>query len=750
MRTPKKDVCLPVIPASATDHHGPRPSRSGRWRAVSLLLVHIFMLAHALQWLRDGRTVTPIEPSESMETLITGRINAGFIFFAVAILLTIVLGRWLCGWGCHLVAYQDLTNWLLKKLRLRPKAFRSRVLILAPLLAALYMFVWPAAYRLAVGAPQPRLTAHLTTTGFWDTFPQYGIAALTVLICGVAIIYLLGPKGFCTYACPYGAFFGLADKLALFRIRVTDACRQCGHCTAVCTSNVKVSEEVNLYKMVVDPGCMKCLDCVSVCPNDALYYGFGFPSLGAKPLAAAASASNVPRRYDLTLAEELAAALIFVAAFFSFRGLYGKLPFLLSLGIAGIIAYLVMKAARLIYARDVLIQRTRLKSTGRIRPFGIAYLFLTAAIVGLMAHSGYWRYHDYLGNLAFEKSPPELFGWQYQPDRLGAASDEQQSAVAAGIHHLEKARRSALALVPENDRELAWLYLQMKLPDRAAAAIRRALHSEPKDMIAWAHLAKIETLRGDLAAARGAYQKALSLESARRADWTTKLGEAVPMPGAADLLAEWGLFQAHCGETDAADATLRWAAQYDAVSPTAHLALGLFQIRMNQIDAARASLIRAVAASPHAPEPRRALADLCKEPQSYPAAIDQYTAALRDHPAEPVYLHNRAYALTQLNRYAEAAADYRAVLKHQPSYAEARANLGAILLAQGDIPGAAREYEQLLTDQPANPEAAIRLGYIYLMSNRPADAHRLLQGVLTSGDRDQRRTAQSLLSQLAP
>ena len=95
-----------------------------------------------------------------------------------------------------------------------------------------------------------------------------------------------------------------------------------------------------------------------------------------------------------------------------------------------------------------------------------------------------------------------------------------------------------------------------------------------------------------------------------------------------------------------------------------------------------------------------------------------------------------------------SAADYRAVLKHQPSYAEARANLGAILLAQGDIAGAAREYEQLLTDQPANPEAAIRLGYIYLMSNRPADAQRLLQGVLTSGNRDQRRTAQSLLSQM--
>ena len=33
--------------------------------------------------------------------------------------------------------------------------------------------------------------------------------------------------------------------------------------------------------MVVDPGCMKCMDCVSVCPNDALYFGFGKPTLMA-------------------------------------------------------------------------------------------------------------------------------------------------------------------------------------------------------------------------------------------------------------------------------------------------------------------------------------------------------------------------------------------------------------------------------------------------------------------------------------
>ena len=128
-------------------------------------------------------------------------------------------------------------------------------------------------------------------------------------------VYFLGAKGFCTYACPYGGFFGVADKLAPGRIRVTDACNECGHCTAVCTSNVIVHREVKEFGMVVDPGCMKCMDCVSVCPNDALYFGFGRPSIGI-------STKKVAKNFSLTWPEELGAAAVF---FLSFMAVWGRL-----------------------------------------------------------------------------------------------------------------------------------------------------------------------------------------------------------------------------------------------------------------------------------------------------------------------------------------------------------------------------------------------------------------------------------------
>ena len=47
------------------------------------------------------------------------------------------------------------------------------------------------------------------------------------------------------------AFFTIADRFAPVRIKVTDACDACGHCTTVCTSNVRVHEEVAKHGQLV-------------------------------------------------------------------------------------------------------------------------------------------------------------------------------------------------------------------------------------------------------------------------------------------------------------------------------------------------------------------------------------------------------------------------------------------------------------------------------------------------------------------
>src|SRR6185295_5708615 len=337
----RKSIQLPVVQNPAIQESGIRKSKTSRWRAAALISLNLLMVAHFIQWWVMGTTVSPIEPSETMYTLQRGAINAGLIFFSLAILATLIFGRFVCGWGCHIVALQDFCAWLLKKVGLVPKPFRSRLLVYVPLVAALYMFAVPTVLRAFTKPPDepliPAFTNHLVTENFWETFPTVAVAIPFLFICGFMTVYFLGQKGFCTYACPYGGFFGLADKFAPGKIRVTDACNQCGHCTATCTSNVLVHAEVKQFGMVVDPGCMKCMDCISVCPNDALYFGFG------KPAIAIPKSNAIKKSSSLTWPEEIAGAVVFLGSFLAVRGVYQLVPMLMALGCATVTTFLTLR-----------------------------------------------------------------------------------------------------------------------------------------------------------------------------------------------------------------------------------------------------------------------------------------------------------------------------------------------------------------------------------------------------------------------
>jgi tetratricopeptide (TPR) repeat protein/ferredoxin len=470
-------IQLPALKKFSTPQSGIRKSKTSRWRAAALIFLNLLMVAHIIQWRIMGRTVSPIEPSETMHTLQRGAINAGFIFFSLAILATLIFGRFVCGWGCHILALQDFCAWILKKIGLTPKPFRSRLLIYVPLIAALYMFVWPTAYRFFLssdpGPLVPKFTNHLVTDNFWETFPSVVVAIPFLFICGFLTVYFLGQKGFCTYACPYGGFFGLADKLSPWKIRVTDACNQCGHCTATCTSNVLVHAEVKAYKMVVDPGCMKCMDCISVCPNDALYFGFG------KPTVAVSKSSAIQRNYSLTWPEELLGTVVFLGSFLAVRSVYGLVPFLMALGCAAVTTFLFLKTWRLLKANEVFFHRFNLKTSGRIQKAGWGFLAFSILWVCLNAHSGWIRYHEYEGDSAFQRLqiPDELALAQANPDPWLTPLDRE--TILEGKKHLQAASNFGLFINGDALSKLAWFeYLSGAAEQSVALLSQAAAHQK--------------------------------------------------------------------------------------------------------------------------------------------------------------------------------------------------------------------------------------------------------------------------------
>jgi tetratricopeptide (TPR) repeat protein/polyferredoxin len=449
-----KTVSLRVVPDKPDRLHI-KKSRSSRWRAAVLIAVNLLMAAHIVLWYNGGRprpTLSPVEPSESMYTIELGQLNAGFVFFAAALLSTFIFGRFFCGWGCHVVALQDLCSHIMNKLGVRPKPFRSRVLLWGPLLLALYMFAWvpfkrmiilplvkaanwiPPSWLIKLPGPRPPFENHFIVTEFWRTFPAWYVAIPFLLICGFAVVYFLGSKGFCTYACPYGGFFAPMDKISVGRIVVSDACEGCGHCTAVCTSNVRVKEEVNAYGMVVDPGCMKCLDCVSVCPNDALSFSFAPPAVFAKPKTAEAKAGHLHRpEYDLTLGKDLllfgAAILMFIAfrgmPFIAFRGELGLVPLLMAAGMAAMGAFTLWKLLTLLTTPNVRLQSLQLRLKGRFKPAGILFALGACAYLGVGVWAGAVQASNFIGDIYDERvavTQSVVFSPGYKPDQADQAN----------------------------------------------------------------------------------------------------------------------------------------------------------------------------------------------------------------------------------------------------------------------------------------------------------------------------------------
>jgi tetratricopeptide (TPR) repeat protein/NAD-dependent dihydropyrimidine dehydrogenase PreA subunit len=606
---------------------------------------------------------------------------------------------------------QDLCGWIMKKLGVRPRAFRSRLLLYVPLILALYMFIWPAAYRLGHGLlrqagwidstiPAWHLSTSLTTEHFWKTFPGVLVAIPFLLVCGFATVYFLGAKGFCTYGCPYGGFFAPLDRYAPGRIRVTDACEHCGHCTAVCTSNVRVHEEVREYGMVVDPGCMKCLDCVSVCPNDALYFGFGGPAV-----AKGAARHQAPRpRYDLTGPEELSCFAFFWLAFVSVRGAYNLVPMLFAAGIAGCLTFVAWKLWRLARDANVSFNRVRLKHQGRVQRGGMVFGAVAAVALALAAQAGatgacrlagWWHARqveiDVWGALAGE---PPLHG------DAAAAAERAVGwyTLAGGMGAGGVGLRGNVSV----DARLAELHAALGRVGEAERALRRALDDHG------AH----EPLCRELAALlRGQGRDAEALELYRatlveQRDFTLMLDDLVAWCGATGRIeAAIDICRMRRAAFPADQPTLRWLSLLLMESGRVLSERGLADQGRARLEEGMALLRQRVEARPRDPEALINLGRALGGAGQIEEALELTARAHGLAPQRPDVALQYSGMLHALGRGAEALAALGPALERWPDQAELHVQAAAVLRDLGRDAEAKAHLDRVRESMPQPPAA---------------------------------------------
>lgn len=626
---------------------GLRPRRPSRWRTVALVAVHVAMIAHLVQWRLAGETLSPVEPSEAMELAKHGVVNTGLVFFAAAIVTTAIFGRFFCGWGCHLVALQDLCRWLLLKVGLRPRPLRSRALAMVPTIAFVYMFVWPAVYGFAVGERPGPLRTSFTTTEFWATFPGWTVALLTFAVCGFAVVFVLGAKGYCTYGCPYGAAFAVADRIAPVRVRVTDACAGCATCTAVCTSNVRVHEEVRRHGMVVDPGCMKCLDCVASCPNGALFVGVG------RPAGRRRDGGRAPGR--LASGEELGAAAVAVAAFAVYRGAYSAVPFLLSLGLAAGLAGATVALWRMIRRPDARIGPVRLRADGRLRPAGRVFAAVMVAVAAVTAHAAVSRVLDFHAAERYRSVVP-MRGPALDLGRGPSSfSPHERQAVAAARSAADRAAGWSVVARPDLDLPRAWLAFLDGDDDASAELVERVLLRRPRDAEGRLLAARIAAFQGRWPDAADGYTFVIELEP-DRADGYLGLGAVLAATGRVGEARE--VFAAgvpRCSET----VDLRYN-------------LALADAMLGDADAAVAGFRRVLTADPENRRARENLAGVLAASGRYDEAVVVFDEAIRRNPGDALLRLTAARARLAIGDRARAGELIESAIALDPGLADAR------------------------------------------------------------------------------
>ena len=183
-------------------------------------------------------------------------------------LITLVWGRFFCGFICSFGAMQDLLNSIGKlipfKVKIPEKADKWLKLLKYAVLAFVAVGVWGFSVTGdTVWSPWTVFGIYSSHSG-WSSLKYFltlGGALLLLIIIGSLFI----ERFFCRYLCPLGALFSLVARFRIYSLnRKPEKCGNCKLCTAKCSMSIPLYK----YDEVRSGECINCMKCTSICPNE--------------------------------------------------------------------------------------------------------------------------------------------------------------------------------------------------------------------------------------------------------------------------------------------------------------------------------------------------------------------------------------------------------------------------------------------------------------------------------------------------
>lgn len=218
-------------------------------------------------------SICPFGAIESLYKLVaTGKFIdkidwSALVLLIGAIISTIIVGRYFCGWVCALGTMQELFAKLdlkifKKRFEINARLDKSLRYLKYILLLVILYFTWKTG-RLVIRPYDPFAAYSHIPAGFEELWSGFAIGFSILIVSLIASMFY--DRFFCKYACPLGAFLGIISKISIFKIkRENSTCIHCDLCNKKCPVNINVSG----INQIDSAECISCLECVTVCPTN--------------------------------------------------------------------------------------------------------------------------------------------------------------------------------------------------------------------------------------------------------------------------------------------------------------------------------------------------------------------------------------------------------------------------------------------------------------------------------------------------